>query len=153
MSKTRKSNTTTWIIVIGAALALGYWWLKNQLQYIQIGSASIPFQKLDGTNIQLGIKLPITNASALAANVTGFAGVLLTPSGSVLSTVFMTRPVVVNRYQNAELDFTSTIRGSDLAVELFNILKTGKKPDFKGYRIKGQLRIYGIPLPIDEPLL
>src|SRR5690606_18285129 len=97
--------------------------------------------------------LPITNASAIAVNITGFTGFILTPSGAVLSTVFLSRPSPLPRFAQTELDFTSYIRGTDLATELLSILSSGEKPDFKGYKIKGQLRIYGIPLLIETPIL
>jgi hypothetical protein len=153
MPNSRKSNRNTWLIIIAVGLVAGYYWLRQQIDLIQVGSISIPFQKLDGTNIELGIKLPVVNASALAARITGFTGFILTPDGNVISTVFLKRPVVVKRYEQTELDFTSTIRASDIAGELFKILSSGKAPNWKGYRIKGQLRIYGLPLPVDETLV
>ena len=154
MAKKRKSNnTTTWLLIIGGVLVVGYIWLRQQLDLIQIGSVSIPFQKLEGTSVRLGIRLPITNASALAAKVTGFTGFILTPTGSVLSTVFLDKPAVVNRFAQAELEFTSMLRATDVALELFNILQSGQMPDWKGYRIKGQLRVYGFPLPIESSIV
>ena len=152
MAKSRKSKTP-WLLIIAGAMVVGYWWLKQQIDLIQVGSISIPFQKLDGTTLVLGLKLPIVNASAIAVNVTGFAGYILTPSGAVLSTVFLNRPAHVARYAQTELEFTSNIRATDLATEIFSIIASGQKLDFKGYRIKGQLRIYGIPLPIESNLL
>lgn len=155
MAKKRKSksNTTTWIVVGIWLLALGYFWMRQQLGLIQVAGVSIPFQKLEGASVRLGIKVKIINASALAARITGFTGFILSPSGSVISTVFMERPAVVNRFQEAQLDFGSVISGASVAAELWNVLQTGQMPDWKGYRIKGQLRVYGFPLPIETTLV
>lgn len=151
MAKSRKSKTI-WIVILGG-LVLGYFWLRQQLNLIQFGTVSIPFQKLEGTTVRLTIALPVINASALAANITGFTGFILNPSGSVISTVFLSKPVTVNRYQEATLEFTTNIGAGGLAMELYNILISGKQPDWKGYKIKGQLRVYGFPVPVESSLV
>lgn len=151
--KSKKSNKTLWWVAIGALLIGGYFWIQKQLDLIQFGTVSIPFQKLEGTTLRLTISLPVINASALAANITGFTGFILNPSGSVISTVFLTKPVVVNRYQQAVLEFTTDIGAGGLAMELLNVLQTGKQPDWKGYKIKGQLRVYGFPVPVESALV
>lgn len=152
MAKSRKSNKTIWIVILGG-LVLGYFWLKQQLDLIQFGTVSIPFQKLEGTTVRLTINLPVINASALAAQITGFTGFIVNPSGSVISTVFLSRPVTVNRYQEAVLEFNTNIGAGGLAMELYNILTSGQKPDWKGYKIKGQLRVYGFPVPVESSLV
>lgn len=152
MAKKRKSNTTTWLIIAGVVIA-GFLWLKHQLSLIQIGSVSIPFQKLDGTTVVLGIRVPIINPSAIAARVTGFAGVILSPQGSVLSTVYLTRPAVIPRFQQTELDFTGYVRATDALSEIYGILTKGGKVDWKGYKIKGQLLVYGIPIPVESQIV
>ena len=152
MARKRKSNTTTWLIVAGL-IAAGFLWLKHQLSLIQIGSPSIPFQKLDGTTVILGIKLPIINPGAIAARVTGFAGYILNPEGTVISTVYLTRPASIPRFQQTELDFTTYIRATDALTELYGILSKGGKVNWKGYKIKGQLLIYGIPIPVESAIL
>lgn len=152
MAKKRKSNTTTWLIIAGVVIA-AFWWVKHQLSLIQIGSPSIPFQKLDGTTVILGIKLPIINPSAIAARVTGFAGYILNADGVVISTVYLTRPANIPRFQQTELDFTSYIRATDALTEIYGILMKGGKIDWKGYKIKGQLLVYGIPIPVESQII
>lgn len=151
MAKKRKSNTS-WLIIAGVVIA-GFLWLKHQLGLIQIGSPSIPFQKLDGTTVILGIKLPIINPGAIAVRVTGFAGYILNPDGAVLSTVYLTRPASIPRFQQTELEFTSYIRATDALTEIYNILMKNGKVDWKGYKIKGQLLVYGIPVPVESQIL
>ncbi len=139
-------------LVLGGILVVGYYWLKQQLGLIEFGNASIPFQKLQGTSIKLGIVIPIINASSLAARVTGFTGVIKSPEGAVIGTVFLERPAVVNRYEQAELRFIATIRLTDVAAEIFGILKDGGEVNWKGYIIKGQVRVYGLPVPLETAL-
>lgn len=146
--KARKSNYTGWII-LGGILIAGYFWLRQQLDLIQVGGISVPFQKLEGTRVQLTIRISIINASALAARITGFTGFVLAPDGSVISTVFLTRPANIPRFQQADLDFTTYIGAASVATQLFQVLQSGKQPDWKGYRLKGQLRVYGLPVPIE----
>lgn len=156
MSKkgSKNSNSTAfWIIGGLALLGVGYLWLRQQLGLIQVGAPSIPFQKLDGATIRLGIKLPIVNASALSARITGFSGFILTPEGRVLSTVFLAKPATINRYEEAELEFVSLLRLTDLATEIFGIVTGGGAVNWKGYKIKGQLRVYGLPVPIETAIV
>lgn len=152
MAKKRKSNTTTWLI-IGGILVAGFLWLKHQLSLIAVGSPSIPFQKLDGTTVILGIRLPILNPSAIPIRITGFAGYILNPSGAVLSTVYLTKPATIPRFKQSELEFTSYIRATDALSEVYNILMKNGTVDWKGYKIKGQLLVYGIPVPVESPML
>lgn len=154
MAKKKKSvsSTTVWLIVAGAVVA-GYFWLKKQLEYIQIGGVSVPFQKLDGTTVVLGLKVPVINGSAIQVRVTGFAGAIISPTGAIISTVYLSRPALVPRFQETPLEFMSYIRISDVATELYSILSSGKQPDWKGYKIKGQLLVYGIPVPIESSLV
>lgn len=150
-----KNSSTNWgwIIGIGVVLAGGYYWLRQQLDLIQLGGISVPFQKLDGTRVQLTFRVSIVNASALSANITGFTGFLLSPDGSVISTVFQQRPVRVARYAQADIDFTSYIGAVSIATELYKVLSAGGKPDWKGYKLKGQLRVYGLPVPVETTLV
>lgn len=153
MAKKRKSNSsTTWLIIAGVIVA-ALWWVKQQINLIQVGSVSIPFQKLDGTTVVLSIKLPIINPGAIAVRITGFAGYILSPDGAVLSTVYLTRPATIPRFQQTELDFTSYIRATDALTELYNILSKGGNVNWKGYKIKGQLLVYGIPVPVESNIL
>lgn len=153
MAKERKSKSTItpWLI-LGGFLIAGYYWVKQQLGLIEFGNASIPFQKLEGASIKLGITIPIINASSLAARVTGFTGVIKSPDGGVIGTVFLERPTVVNRYEQADMRFISIIRLTDIAAEIFDIMKGGGQPNWKGYRIKGQVRVYGFPIPLETTL-
>lgn len=152
MSRKRKSNTTTWLIIAGVVVA-ALWWAKNQIALITVGSVSIPFQKLDGTTVVLGIKLPIINPSAIPIRITGFAGAILSPEGAVISTVYLTRPATIPRFQQTELDFTSYIRATDALSELYNILTKGGAVNWKGYKIKGQMLVYGVPVPVESAIL
>lgn len=155
MAKKRKSTSgINWtpIVFIGGLLVAGYFWIKQQLGLIEFGNASVPFQKLDGSTIKLGIIIPIINASSLAARVTGFTGVIKAPDGGVLGTVFLSEPTVVNRYAQADMKFMASIRLTDIAAELLDILKANGKVNWKGYQIKGQVRIYGFPVPLESPL-
>lgn len=146
-----ESNLMPWL-VLGGILVAGYYWIKQQLGLIEFGNASIPFQKLEGSSIKLGIVIPVINASSLAARITGFTGVLKSPEGKVIGTVFMERPTVVNRYEQAELRFIAMIRLTDIAAEVFGILNDGGNVDWKGYLIKGQVRVYGLPVPLETSL-
>lgn len=154
MAKNRKSDNTPWIIAgIVAAAALGYFWLKQQLDLIQVGGITSPFQQLDGTRIRLTIRLTIVNASAISARITGFTGFILSPTGTVISTVFLNRPASIPSFAQSDLDFTSYIGAADLAGELYKIISSGQKPDWKGYKLKGQLRVFGFPVPIETALV
>lgn len=154
MAKKGKSETKWgWIIGLTIFGIGGYFWLKQQFDLIQVGGISVPFQKLEGTRIHLTIRVSIVNASALAARITGFTGFLLAPDNSVISTVFLTRPASIPRYQQADLDFTSYIGATAIATELYKVLSSGQQPDWKGYKLKGQLRVYGLPVPIETTLV
>jgi hypothetical protein len=152
--KQRKSakNYTGWLLFLAVLAGAGYLWIKQQLGLIEFGNASIPFQKLEGGAIKLGIVIPIINASSLAANVTGFAGVIKSPDGGVIGTVFLAEPASVRRYEQADLKFTAMIKLTDIAAEAFDILKNDGKVDWKGYIVKGQVRVYGFPIPLEVPL-
>ena len=159
--KTRKSKVTILLVLVGAATA-GYFWLRSQMRLISFGSISIPFQQLQGGKINLGLRLPITNASALAARVTGFTGFIVSPSGSQIGTVFLAEPAVVARYAQNELKFNASLRITDILTEVGGaVLGGGGIPDtvpevlayLKNYKLIGQLRVYGLPLPIEMPLI
>lgn len=156
MAKKRKgSSGINWTWVIGglALLGAGYYWLKQQLALIQLAGITIPFQKLEGTQIRLTIRVSIVNASSISANVTGFTGYLLNPDGSVISTVFLIKPVQIPKYGQADLDFASIIGAGAIVSELYQILSSGQQPDWKGYKLKGTLRVYGFPIPVETALV
>lgn len=161
MAKTRKSKISL-LLVAGGIVAAGYFWLRSQLKLISFGSISIPFQQFKDGKINLGLRLPILNASAITARVTGFTGFLLSPSGAQIGVVFLTAPATVARYQQSELKFMASIRPGDLLTEAGGLILGGgqlptnwgdAKEYLHNYRLIGQLRIFGLPLPIEMPLL
>lgn len=161
VAKSKKSNTTK-ILAVLAVLGVGaYLWLRSQLRFISFSSLSIPFQQFKDGRINLGLSLPIINASALAANVTGFSGFIVTPSGATIATVFLAEPAHVARFQQSNLRFTASIRLSDLLTEAGGMVVGGSLPSnwgqalayLKNYKLRGQLRVYGLPLPIEIPLI
>lgn len=147
----KKSNNIWWFILGG--VGLGAVWLRQQAALIQFGNISIPFQQLKNGQINLRMVLPIINASSLAARVTGFTGYIVSPTGNLISTVFQTAPATVPRYAQSELNFTTSIRLTDLPSEVASVILSGGAWSIKQYRLKGQVRVYGIPIPIDVPLL
>jgi len=157
----RKNNTWKWILGLGGFGAVGYFWLKSQANLIQFGSVSVPYQAIKSGNLILGLRLPIINASSLGARITGFTGYILTPAGSVIGTVFMPTVGTVSPYQQAELKFTATLKITDIITEAGTQIIGGTLPTtwneiqkyLKGYRLKGQVRVFGIPIPIEMPLL
>lgn len=153
MGKKKDSDSTiAWLGFAALLLGLGYIWLKQQLGLIDFGNPSVPFQKLEGSSIKLGITIPIINSSSLAARVTGFTGVIKAPDGGVIGRVFLNQPVSINRYDQAELKFTAMIRLTDILSEVADILQGGGKVNWKGYVVKGQVRIYGFPIPLETAL-
>ena len=146
---------------MGGIGAASYLWLRSQLRFITYGSLSIPFQQLKDGRINLGLRLPIINASALTANVTGFTGFIVTPSGAPIATVVLAKPTKVARFQESNLEFRASIGLSDLLSEAGSIILGGSLPTdvgqvsayLKNYKLRGQLRIFGIPVPLEMPLL
>lgn len=161
--KSRRSSSFPWktVLVLGGIGAAVYYWLQGQLKLISFGGVSIPFQQFKDGKINLGLRLPILNASALTARVTGFTGFLRSPSGAHIGTVFLSAPATVARYQQSELGFTASIRPTDLLSEAGGLVIGGQLPDnwgdlkqyLQNYRLVGQLRIFGLPLPIEMPLI
>jgi hypothetical protein len=158
----KKSSKVPVIIVVGSIAAVGYFWLKSQMRLISFGAMSIPFQQLKGSQLNLGLRLPILNASALAARVTGFTGFILSPSGAQVGTVFLAEPAVVQRYAQNELKFNASISLTALLSEIGGgVLAGGKLPSkpseilayLQNYKIVGQLRVYGLPMPLEMPLI
>ena len=166
----KKSNSKKlWLIGgLAAAIAAGYFWVSAQLKLVSFGNVSIPFQQLKGGQINLGLTLPINNASSLGAQVTGFFGYITAPSGSVVGAVHLAAPASIVPYGQSVMKFKTSIRIGDIGGEILALITGGTLPNditdlaadwaalskyFKGYRIKGQVRVYGVPLPIDEPLL
>lgn len=149
----KSSNTLTIVLVIAALLGVGYMWLRSQLGLIQIAGVGVPFQKLDGTNLVLKISVDIINPSAIAARITGFTGYIISPSGNLVSTVFLSQPGTIQRYEQSKLEFTSIVKPTSLLAEVWSVVQSGKMPDWKGYKIKGQLRIYGIPVPVETTIV
>lgn len=161
MAKKSRKSKVSWLLVLGGIGVAGYFWMRSQMRLISFGGISIPFQQLKSGKINLGLRLPILNASALAARVTGFTGFIESPSGAVVGTVFLAEPAVVQRYQQNELKFNAQIGLTDLATEIGSLLIGGQLPTnwgsimpyLKGYKLVGQLRVYGLPLPIEMPLI
>lgn len=161
-SKSRKSNLSIWLLLGGVGVA-GYYWLRSQMNLISFGSISIPFQQIQGSKLNLGLRLPILNASALSARVTGFTGFIVSPTGSQVGTVFLAAPAVVNRYAQAELKFNASISLTALLTEIGGGILTGSGnlptsaaealAYLKTYKLVGQLRVYGLPLPLEMPLI
>lgn len=147
-----KKSNKIWLFVLGGGVGLALW-LRQQAALIQFGNVSIPFQQLKGGQINLRLTLPIINASSLAARVTGFTGFIVSPSGNLISAVFQTAPATVPRYSQTELNFSTSIRLTDLPAEIASVILSGGSWSIKQYRLKGQVRVYGIPVPIDIPLL
>lgn len=160
MATSRKSKVSIFL-VLGGIGALVYFWLRSQLNLISFGGLSIPFQQLKDGRINLGLRLPIINASALGARVTGFTGFIKSPSGATVGTVFLAAPVSIPAYQQSELLFKSSIALSDIVSEAGGLILGGQLPNnwgevtqyLKQYRLIGQLRVFGLPLPIEMPLL
>lgn len=160
-NKSKSGGIPPWLLILGGLGVAGYFWLRSQLRFITFGGAGVPFSQINGGNINLGITVPVVNASALSANITGFAGYIVAPGGALLGTVFLKEPVHVARYQQSNLNFTAVIRLTDLAFEAGGIVLGGNIPTtlpeiqkmLKGYTLKGQLRVYGLPLPIETPLV
>lgn len=166
MAKSKKGKKSSsflpgWLIALGIVAGSGWWYLRSQLRFITFGSSSIPFQQISGDRINLGITLPVINASSLAATITGFTGYITSPSGAPLATVFLVQPVRLERFQENILQFKASIRLIDLGLEAGGLVLGGNLPTtlpeilkyLKGYTIKGQLRVYGLPLPIETPLV
>lgn len=159
-SKSRKSKTSLLLIVGGIAVA-GYFWLRSQMRLISFGGLSIPFQQIQGGNLNLKLRLPIVNASALAARVTGFTGFIVAPSGATVGSVFLAQPAVVQRYVKSELQFVAQVQLSAVLLEAGGLFAGGNLPGswgealqyLKGYKLVGQLRVYGLPLPLEMPLI
>lgn len=155
-----KSNVKLFLALGGIAVA-GYFWLRSQIRLISFGGVSIPFQQLKDGKINLGLRLPILNASALSARVTGFTGFIVAPSGSTVGSVFLAEPATVAAFQQNELKFNASIRLSDIATEAGGMVLGGSLPAswgnaieyLKGYKLIGQLRVFGLPLPVETPLL
>lgn len=160
MANTSKSKFG-WLLAIGGVGALAYFWLRGQMRLISFGGLSIPFQQLQGGKVNLGLRLPIINASALSARVTGFTGFIKSPSGATIGTVYLSKPATVPQYGQTQLEFKAQIGLSDLATEAGGLLVGGQLPSNWGqvtqylqkYRLVGQLRVFGLPLPIETPLL
>lgn len=158
---TRKSKKLGLFLVLGGIGVGIYYWLRSQVNLISFGGLSIPFQQLKEGRINLGLRLPIINASALGARVTGFTGFIKSPSGATVGTVFLAAPVSIPAYQQSELLFKSSIPISDIVSEAGGLILGGKLPGnwgevtqyLKQYRLIGQLRVFGLPLPIEMPLL
>ena len=157
----KKNNNWKWVLGIGAGFGIGYLWLRKQADLIQFGSVSVPYQAIKSGNLILGLRLPIINASSLGARITGFTGYILTPSGSVIGTVFMPTTGTVAPYQQATLGFDATLKIADIITEAGTQIVTGSFPTnwsdiqkyLKGFRLKGQVRVFGIPIPIEMPLI
>ena len=149
----KKRNYTNWILAGIAAGGAIYFWLRQQAELIQFGNISIPFQQFKNGQINLELALPIINASSLAAKITGFSGFIVSPAGNTISSVFLKAPASVPRYEQSELRFKSSIRPTDALTELFSIIQSGGKLNLKGYRLRGQVRVYGVPIIIDMPII
>lgn len=163
MAKKSKSNKVILLSLIGIGGVM-YVWLRSQLNLISFGSITVPLPEMKIRNgaFIFGIRLPILNASALAARVTGFTGFITSPNGSQIGTVFLSQPAVVQRYQQNELKFAASVSLSALLTEIGgSVLTGGQLPTnpaevfayLKNFELVGQLRIYGLPLPIKMPLV
>jgi hypothetical protein len=157
----KSDNTIWWALGLGAAGFALYQWAKSQTSLIQFGSVSVPYQAIKSGSLVLGLRLPVINASAIGARVTGFTGFILTPSGSVIGSVFMDKAASIQPNQKSELAFTAYLKLSDLAFEAgTQALGSGFPTTWpeiqkylKGFRLKGQVRIFGFPIPIEMPLI
>ena len=162
MGKKRKSGSNVKLIIgLGAVAAAGYLWLRSQVKLISFGSVSVPFQQLKSGRLNLGLRLPIINASAIGARVTGFVGFIVAPSGATIGTVFLKNPVKVAPYAQSNLEFMASIGLTDILSEagsgvFSDTLPTSLGavlPYLKKFKLVGQVRIYGIPVPIEMPLV
>ena len=82
-----------------------------------------------------------------------FAGYIKTPSGAVLGTVTLKTPVTVPKGAQGAAEFWAVISLSDAAQEVFSLITSGGKPDWKKYVVEGQAWVYGIPVPVKTSLL
>lgn len=161
MGKKRKSSNVKLLIVLGGAAAALYFWLRSQVKLITFGSVSVPFQQLKGGKINLGLRLPIINASAIGARVTGFTGFIVAPSGATIGTVFLKQSVTVAPYAQSNLEFMASIGISDILSEAGSGLFSDTLPTswsqilpyVKKFKLVGQVRIFGIPVPLEMPLV
>ena len=162
MGKKRKSGSNVkLLLVLGGVAAAGYFWLRSQVKLISFGSVSVPFQQLKGGRINLGLRLPIINASAIGARVTGFTGFIVAPSGATIGTVFLKNPVKVAPYAQSTLEFAASIGITDVLSEAGSGLFSDTLPTswsqilpyIKKFKLVGQVRIYGVPVPIEMPLV
>lgn len=152
MAKKRKSKIGL-ILAIGGLLTAGYFWVKHQLKFLQFGNASVPFQQLKSGVINLGINLPIINASSIGVSMSRFTGYIKTPNGDILGTVALKRQVQVPKGTEGVAEFVAHIRLSDLAGEILSILSGGGNVNWKGYAVEGQAWVYGIPVPVKTSIL
>lgn len=152
MAKKRKSKIGL-ILAIGGLLTAGYFWVKHQLKFLQFGSASVPFQQIKSGALNLGINLPIINASSIGISMSRFTGYIKSPSGGILGTVALKRPVQVPKGTEGVAEFMAHVRLSDLAGEVYNILSGGGNVNWKGYTVEGQAWVFGIPVPVKTSIL
>lgn len=162
--KKRKSRSNVKpILILGAVAAGAYFWLRSQAGLVTFGGINIPFQQIKGGSLNLGLTLPVINASAIAIRVSGFAGYIVAPSGATIGTVFLKTPVTVQAFAQSTLAFQASIGLSDIAMEAGSGAFGGTLPTswdallpyLKQFRIKGQVRVtrFGIPIPLEMPLI
>lgn len=151
--KRKTSSVLKPLLIIAGLVGVAYFWVKHQLKFLQFGSASVPFQQIKDGVIRLGISLPIINASSIGISMNRFAGYIKTPSGAVLGTVTLKTPVTVPKGAQGAAEFWAVISLSDAAQEVFSLITSGGKPDWKKYVVEGQAWVYGIPVPVKTSLL
>lgn len=151
----KKESKLGLVLAIGGIITAGYFWVKHQLQFLQFGSASVPFQQLKGGVVNLGISLPIINASSLGISMNRFAGYIKTPQGAILGTVALQKPVTIAKGSEGAAEFMAHITLASLASELFNIITSGNinQVNWKGYTIEGQAWVFGIPVPVKTSIV
>jgi len=147
MAKKRKSKQVKILLIIGGVLAVGYFWVKHQIQFLQFGNASVPFQQIKSGVLNLGITLPIINASSIGISMSRFIGYIKSPEGAILGTVALEQKVDVPKGSEGEARFLAHIRLTDLVGEVVSIITSGNF-NYKGYVVEGQAWVYGVPVPI-----
>ncbi len=153
MAKKKGNSSLTPLLIVAGLLGIGYLWVRHQIQFLQFGSASVPFQQIKNGALRLGIALPIINASSIGISMNRFSGYIKSPTGAILGTVALQKPVQVPKGTQGTAEFMAVISLSDAAQELFAIVTGGGKPDLSKYTVEGQAWVFGIPVPVKTSLL
>lgn len=147
------------LLLFALAAGVAWFYFVRAPRKISFGTPSVRLHSLRGGKIILHIDLLVINESDIEADVTAFIGQLFYGADSI-GIINLLEVAKIPGFGQAVVKMSCEIGLVGIASQLMSIIMSDPEPlknwktlvDWSQFRVRGTLKIEGLPIDIDEPL-